>query len=62
MRATESSEIDTLTKNNENRKKHAPILKDPDVLAYLRNFQNKFVIIVTVDKASNNFAFMRKIC
>ena len=36
-----------------------PTLKDPDVISYLENLQRKFVI-VTIDKASNNFAFICK--
>ena len=51
------NKTNTLTRNKQNHKKHAPVLEDPDVLAYLRDFQKKFVI-VTVDKASNNFAFI----
>ena len=34
-------------------------MKDPDVLAYLTDLYKKF-LIVTVDKASNNFAFICK--
>ena len=35
------------------------VLKDPDVQAYLASFHRKFVI-VTIDKASKNFAFVCK--
>ena len=36
-----------------------PILKDPQVIKYLEEFHHKFVI-VPIDKASNNFAFICK--
>ena len=36
-----------------------PVLKDTEVLSYLESLQRKFVI-VTIDKASNNFAFICK--
>ena len=48
-----------MTRNKQNHKKHAPVLEDPDLLAYLRDFQKK-IVIVTVDKASSNFAFICK--
>ena len=39
-----------------------PILSDPDVLAYLSTLHRKYVI-VPIDKASNNFAFIcKKFC
>ena len=37
----------------------SPVLKDPEVVEYLTKFQNRFVI-VPVDKASRNFAFICK--
>ena len=42
-----------------NPQKTNPALKDPIVLKYLEELQRKFVI-VPVDKASNNFAFICK--
>ena len=36
-----------------------PVLKDPDVKSYLESLHKKYVI-VTIDKAANNFAFICK--
>lgn len=40
-------------------KKTNPVLKDPNVMDDVKELQKKFVI-VTIDKASNNFAFICK--
>ena len=53
------NKIDIFKQKKNFLKKRSPILKDPDVRAYLKDLQKKFVI-VTVDKASNNFAFICK--
>ena len=50
---------ESLTRNFKHRKRRLPTLEDPDVLVYLQDLQKKFVI-VTVDKALNNFAFICK--
>ena len=50
--------IKTLKRKHQPRKTK-PILSEPDVVEYLKSLQHKFVI-VTIDKAANNFAFVCK--
>lgn len=48
-----------LLKNKYHPMKTYPVLQDPEVLSYLENLQQHYVI-VPIDKAANNFAFICK--
>ena len=51
------SKISQLKRRFQSQRK--PVLQDPDVKQYLENLHNNFVI-VTIDKAASNFAFICK--